>query len=79
MPEGDIFVIPVKIEPCKLEDRLSGIHSVDLFEASGFEKMIQSKNIKFKKMEKRSKVKTKTFSSQMISFNNLSREFINCH
>jgi hypothetical protein len=42
MPEGDIFVIPVKIEPCILENRLSGIHSVDLFEASGFEKLIQS-------------------------------------
>ena len=29
MPEGNIFVIPVKIEPCKLEHRLSDIHSVD--------------------------------------------------
>jgi len=42
MPEEDIFVIPVKIEPCILENRLSGIHSVDLFEAGGFEKLIQS-------------------------------------
>jgi hypothetical protein len=42
MPEVDIFVIPVKIEPCILENRLAGIHSVDLFETSGFEKLIQS-------------------------------------
>jgi hypothetical protein len=59
MPEGDIFVIPVKIEPCKLEDRLSGIHSVDLFEASGFEKLIQSIRYQVQKNGKEVKAQNK--------------------
>jgi len=50
MPEGDIFVIPVKIEPCILEHRLSDIHSVDLFEEHGFERLIQA--IKFQIQKK---------------------------
>ena len=53
MPEGDIFVIPVKIEPCNLEHRLSDIHSVDLFEENGFEKLIQS--IRYQKNKNNSK------------------------
>jgi hypothetical protein len=59
MPEGDIFVIPVKIEPCILENRLSGIHSVDLFEASGFEKLIQSIRYQVQKNGKEVKGKNK--------------------
>ncbi|KPA15967.1 hypothetical protein MHK_003826, partial [Candidatus Magnetomorum sp. HK-1] len=53
--KGDIFVIPVKIEPCKLEQRLSDIHSVDLFEEHGYEKLIQG--IKYQNNRKNSTVK----------------------
>ena len=61
MPEGDIFVIPVKIEPCTLEHRLSEIHSVDLFEKHGFEKLIQGIRHQVQKNTKKVSNKNKDF------------------
>ena len=89
MPEGDIFVIPVKIEPCKLEDRLSGIHSVDLFEASGFEKLIQSIRYQVQKNGKEVKGQNKDLQQpndliqqlkqgiNKLSLNSHEKEYIN--
>jgi len=61
MPEGNIFVIPVKIEPCTLEHRLSGIHSVDLFEENGFQKLIQGIRHQIHKNAKQVNIKNKDF------------------
>jgi formylglycine-generating enzyme required for sulfatase activity len=37
MPEGAIYLIPARLEPCQAPDRLSELHWVDLFEPDGFE------------------------------------------
>jgi hypothetical protein len=43
-PEGEIFVIPVKLEECKVPDRLSGLHWVSLADPKGYEKLHNSLN-----------------------------------
>jgi len=35
MPEGEIFIIPVKLEECEILESLSNIHWVALFEDGG--------------------------------------------
>ncbi len=41
-PENTIFLIPVKLEPCDLPDRLSHLHSVNLFDERGYKKLLRS-------------------------------------
>jgi hypothetical protein len=40
--EGDIYIIPVKIEACDLPDRLQRYHTLNLFEERGFEKLLNA-------------------------------------
>lgn len=37
--DDDIFLIPVRLEPCLLPDSLSGLWPVDLYEPDGFERL----------------------------------------
>lgn len=46
MPEGRIFLIPVKLEECALPQRISSYQWVDLFNANGMGKLIQSLNLR---------------------------------
>jgi formylglycine-generating enzyme required for sulfatase activity len=39
MPEGTIYLIPARLEPCEVPERLAELHWVDLFEPHGFEKL----------------------------------------
>jgi hypothetical protein len=39
-PEGSIFLIPVRLEPCDVPDRLRRWQWLDLFERDGFEKLM---------------------------------------
>ncbi len=41
-PEGAIFLIPVKLEPCEIPARLSRWHWVNLFEQRGYEKLLRA-------------------------------------
>jgi hypothetical protein len=41
-PEGTIYVIPIKLEECEVPNRLRRWHWVNLFEASGFDKLIDA-------------------------------------
>jgi formylglycine-generating enzyme required for sulfatase activity len=41
-PEGTIYLIPARLEPCDVPDRLSQVHWVNLFEPDGFEKLKQA-------------------------------------
>ncbi len=41
-PEGTIFLIPVRLENCKVPDRLSEWQWVNLYEANGFERLVAS-------------------------------------
>jgi hypothetical protein len=41
-PEGKIFVIPVRLEPCEVQERFSDIQWVDYFEPTGFGLLLKS-------------------------------------
>ena len=41
-PEGTMFLIPVRLENCKVPDRLSDWQWVNLYEANGFERLVTS-------------------------------------
>jgi hypothetical protein len=41
-PTGTIFVIPVKLEKCELPERLSHLHTVNLYEKRGFELLMRA-------------------------------------
>ena len=36
-PEGEIFVVPVRLEECEIPQRLQHLHTIDLFEEGGYE------------------------------------------
>jgi transcriptional regulator with XRE-family HTH domain len=41
-PEGTIFIIPARLEDCEIPDRLKHLHRVDLFSEQGYERLMQS-------------------------------------
>jgi WD40 repeat protein len=41
-PEGTIYVIPVKLSPCELPERLAHLHSVNLFEERGYARLVRA-------------------------------------
>jgi tetratricopeptide (TPR) repeat protein len=42
IPEGQIFLIPVRIDDCKIPNRFAGIHYCDLFEEDGYERIVKA-------------------------------------
>jgi hypothetical protein len=40
-PEGAIYIIPVRLEPCDIPDLLAPWQSVDLFDSRGYEKLLK--------------------------------------
>jgi len=46
MPEGRVFLIPVRLEECSLPQRISSYQWVDLFVPGGMEKLIKSLNLR---------------------------------
>ena len=45
-PEGSIFVIPAKLEQCELPTRLRRWHSVNLYEQTGYDKLLKALRVK---------------------------------
>ena len=41
-PEGSIYLIPVRLDPCIVPVRMSDLHYTDLFEADGWDGVISS-------------------------------------
>ena len=39
---SDVFIIPVRLEKCDMPESLSHLHRVDLFEATGYKKLIRA-------------------------------------
>jgi hypothetical protein len=42
MPDGAVFIVPVRLENCLLPDRLSRWHAIDLCSRGGYAKLIAS-------------------------------------
>ena len=40
--DGRVFIIPIRLERCKLPDALSRLQRVDLFKPGGYKKLIRS-------------------------------------
>jgi hypothetical protein len=45
-PEGTIFLIPAKLEECKVPDRLKDKHWVDLFKDPGYDRLLKALRIR---------------------------------
>jgi len=41
-PEGSIFVIPARLEPCTVPASMADLHYADLFEAGGWDRVVAS-------------------------------------
>lgn len=39
---GEIFIIPVRLEKCDMPESLSHLHRVDVFESTGFKKLLRA-------------------------------------
>lgn len=39
-PEGRIFLIPLKLEPCKLPERLKRLHCINFFDQDGYSRLV---------------------------------------
>ena len=39
---GEIFIIPVRLEKCDMPESLSHLHRVDIFEPTGFRKLLRT-------------------------------------
>ena len=42
MPEGTIYLVPLRLEDCPIEDRLASRHWVDLFAPSGYQMLLRA-------------------------------------
>jgi len=42
IPEGELFIIPVRLEECDVPKSLGHLHRVDLFEAGGYKKLVRA-------------------------------------
>ena len=43
-PDGTIFIIPARLEDCKVPERLSKWHWVNLYKEGGIEKLVDALN-----------------------------------
>ncbi len=41
-PEGTIYIIPAKLEPCDIPDRLTRVQWVDLYDAGGYDRLLRA-------------------------------------
>lgn len=51
-PEGEIFLIPLRLETCEVPQRLARWHWVDLFELHGYEKLLRALDARSKSLAK---------------------------
>ena len=42
LDDGEVFLIPVRLEKCDMPESLRHLHRVDLFEAAGYKKLIRA-------------------------------------
>ena len=42
LDEEKVFIIPVRLEKCEMPESLQHLHRVDLFEATGYKKLIRA-------------------------------------
>jgi len=68
LPEGTVFIIPVRLEVCEVPDRLSELHRVDLFARRGFERLKRALKLRAKDLGITSFTKSKRPSRATANF-----------
>ena len=69
-PEGEIFIIPARLEECDNLESLRKWHQVDLFEEDGYEKLIRALQVRAGKIDAALQVKQKGTSGQIAKEKN---------
>ena len=52
-PDGEIFLIPARIEPCEIPHRLAHLQSPEIFEGKGYQHLIEALKIRATKLHRR--------------------------
>ena len=60
LPDGDIYVIPVRFEECEVPSELNKWHYADLFRENGYELLLNSLNARAQSLELRIRRETKS-------------------
>lgn len=50
-PEGEIFIIPARLEECDTLESLRHLHWVDIFEENGYERLTQALNLRAEQVD----------------------------
>lgn len=73
-PEGEIFIIPARLEECDYPTSLRPFHGVDLFEANGYDRLIRALSLRaerigldFQLTKKQSFVSASTKAEELFS------------
>ena len=64
-PEGEIYLIPARLEKCDMPFRLKHLHYVDLFEKDGYEKLIRSLQVRAKNVDTSVNIKISQLESAL--------------
>ena len=50
-PEGEVFIVPVRLEECETLESLRHLHWIDLFEDGGYQKLTQTFSLRAEKVD----------------------------
>ncbi|NIQ05458.1 MAG: TIR domain-containing protein [Candidatus Korarchaeota archaeon] len=56
MPEGEVFIIPVRLDDCDIPKKFSDLHYCDIFEKGGYEKLVRTIQTRIRRTLDRSDV-----------------------
>ena len=77
-PEGAIFIIPARLEDCKVPERLNNYQWVNLFESQGYNRLIVALGIRAKQINAKPPGRMGIFSlwrpARQVAFDDLVRE-----
>lgn len=70
-PENTIYIIPVKLQQCKLPERLNKYRSASLFEINGFDSLIQSLQTRAKLLRRSFEIPISTNQFTLLNLDEL--------
>lgn len=74
MPEGEIFIVPVRLEECDVPERLASLQWIDMFRPNGFKKIVSALKDKFY-LEKTSLTKSR-INAKLVVMNDQDHEAV---
>jgi hypothetical protein len=74
MPEGRIFLIPMRLDDCKVPTRLSRYHWVDIFQEDGFERLLKALNVRAQQVAEREHIENERIAHQKAEDERIAQE-----